>query len=120
MFKDTALSSELIQDFLETHYRVHQHGPDVRPLVLRVGLASASLAALHQAHGVDCSAFLTAFNPFAKQWDDAGNLKRQAELKQELSGRSLTFLAGIAEKDKFAPISGILEKKMETNHDHCT
>ena len=94
MFPDTALSTELIQAFLETHYRVHQHEPDVPPLTLRVGQASAGLAALHRSHGVDCSAFLTAYNPFAQKVDEEVNLKRQEDLTQELSSRSLTFLPG--------------------------
>ena len=94
MFQDTALSPELIQAFLETHYRVHQHGPDAPPLTLRVGHASTGLVALHHAHGVDRSAFLTAYNPFAKQVKAEANLKRQEDLRQELSSRSLIFLPG--------------------------
>ena len=94
MFQDTALSPELIQAFLETHYRVHQDGPDAPPLTLRVGQASAGLAALHRTHSVDCSAFLTAYNPFAKKVDDASNLQRQAALKQEVNRRSLVLLPG--------------------------
>ncbi len=94
MFQDTALSPKLIQAFLKTHYRVHEHGPDVPPLTLRVGQASAGLAALHQTHGVDGSAFLTAYNPYAKKADEKVNQNRQEDLKQELSGRSLTFLPG--------------------------
>lgn len=94
MFPDTALSPELIQAFLETHYRVHQQGPDAPPLTLRVGQASAVLAALHQAHGVDCGAFLTAYNPFAQKVDETSNQSRQEDLRQELSSRSLIFLPG--------------------------
>ncbi len=94
MFQDTALTPELIQAFLETHYRGHQYGPDMPPLTLRVGQASAGLAALHRTHSVDCSAFLTAYNPFAKKVKAEVNQKRQEELKQELSSRSLTFLPG--------------------------
>ena len=94
MFPDTALSPELIQAFLETHYRVHQNGPDVPPLTLRVGETSAGLIALHRTYSVDCSAFLTAYNPFAQKVDDATNLKRQEALKEELSIRSLVFLPG--------------------------
>ena len=94
MFQDTALSPELIQAFLETHYRVHQHGSVVPTMTLRVGDASPDLIALHRTHGVDCSAFLTASNPFAQQVDDASNLERQEALKQEVSRRSLVFLHG--------------------------
>ena len=94
MFPDTALSTDLIQAFLETHYRVHQDVPDAPPLTLRVGEASPDLIALHRTHGVDCSTFLTAYNPFAKKVDDASNLQRQEALKQEVSRRSLIFLPG--------------------------
>jgi hypothetical protein len=94
LFQDTALSPELIQAFLETHYRVHQHGSVVPTMTLRVGDASPDLIALHRKHGVDCSAFLTAYNPFAKKVDDASNLQRQEALKQEVSRRSLVFLHG--------------------------
>ena len=94
MFPDTALSTDLIQAFLETHYRVHQDVPDAPPLTLRVGQASAALTALHRTHGVDCSAFLTAYNPFAQQVDDASNLQRQEALMQEVIRRSLVFLHG--------------------------
>jgi hypothetical protein len=97
LFLDTALSTELIQAFLETHYRVHQHGPDVPPLTLQVGEASPDLIALHRTHGVDCSAFLTAYNPFAKKVDEASNLQRQEALKQEVSRRSLVFLPGVGQ-----------------------
>ena len=94
MFPDTALSTDLIQAFLETHYRVHQHGSVVPTMTLRVGDASPDLIVLHRTHGVDCSAFLTAYNPFAQQVDDASNLERQEALKQEVSRRSLVFLHG--------------------------
>jgi hypothetical protein len=94
LFPDTALSPDLIQAFLETHYRVHQDVPDAPPLTLRVGEASAALIALHRTYSVDCSAFLTAYNPFAKKVDDASNLQRQEALKQEISSRSLVFLPG--------------------------
>ena len=94
MFPDTALSTDLIQAFLETHYRVHQNGPDVPPLTLRVGETSAGLIALHRTYSVDCSAFLTAYNPFAQKVDEAVNLKRQEELKEEIGRRSLRFLPG--------------------------
>ncbi len=94
MFPDTALSTELIQAFLETHYRVHQNGPDAPPLTLRVGETSGGLIALHRTHSVDCSAFLTAYNPLAKKVGDASNLQRQEALRQEVSCRSLVFLPG--------------------------
>lgn len=94
MFPDTALPTELIQAFVQTHYRVHPDGPLAPSMTLRVGHASAGLAALHQAHGVDCSAFITAYNPFARKVEEGSNLQRQQALEQELGSRRLDILRG--------------------------
>lgn len=97
MFQDTALSNELIQAFMETHYRIHQVRSEVPPLTLRVGQANADLIDLHHAHGVNCSAVITAYNPHAQKVDESSNLRRQDNLKQELSSQSLVFFAAEGE-----------------------
>ena len=42
---------------------------------LRVGRASAELLAAHKRRRTDCSAFLTACNPFSQPVDAAANAK---------------------------------------------
>jgi hypothetical protein len=82
-----------IQAYLKTEYRVHgEHG-----FTLRVGEASADLLSAHRLQLADCSAFLTACNPFSEPFDAAANAARQAALARELSGRGLTFVPGIGQ-----------------------
>ncbi len=69
------------------------HGPP--GFTLRVGSASADLLRAHARHGADCSAFLTACNPFSRSLDAQTNAARQAALAQTLTGRGLAFLPGV-------------------------
>lgn len=93
MFSASAIDPRTVQAYLETEYRVHGEPG----FTLRVGQASADLLSAHKRHKVDCSAFLTACNPFSEQSDAAANSARQAALAKELSRRSLTFLPGIGQ-----------------------
>ena len=80
-----------VQAYLETDYRVH--GP--AGFTLRVGSPSADLLRAHARHGADCSAFLTACNPFSRPLDAKANAARQAALAETLTGRGLAFLPGV-------------------------
>lgn len=93
MFSDSAIDRNTIQAYLETDYRVHG---DVSS-TLRVGVVCPELAALHQGHQADCSAFITACNPFSQAFDEAANAERQAALARELTQRSLTFIDGVGQ-----------------------
>jgi len=94
LFSASVIDRELIQAYLETHYHVHGDAP----ATLRVGEPNAPLAALHDASGVTCSAFITAWNPFSRQArDDATNARRQAALACELTRRGLAFIDGIGQ-----------------------
>jgi len=66
-------------------------------VTLRVGVACPELMALHRAHRADCSAFVTACNPFSQAFDEAANAERQATLARELKQRSLTFIDGVGQ-----------------------
>ncbi len=50
------------------------------PFVLHIDVPSAALLDCHRAHGVDCSAFLTAANPAAVQRGAADNERAHARL----------------------------------------
>ena len=97
--KDVVLSSDsqidpsTIQAYLETEYCVHGDAT----AILQIGVACAELADLHQAHAVDCSAFITACNPFSKVLDDAANAERRTSLARELKRRRLCFIDGIGQ-----------------------
>ena len=93
VFSESAIDPRTVQAYLETEYRVHGEPG----LTLRVGQASPDLLSAHKLHKADCSAFLTACNPFSEPFDAAANAARQAALAKELSRRSLIFLPGIGQ-----------------------
>ena len=93
MFQNSAISQSSIQAYLETNYHVH----DATPLILKVGVANAGLAALHKTHSVESSAYVTACNPCSQALDDSANDARQAVLVRELKQHSLTYIKGIGQ-----------------------
>lgn len=64
------------------------------PFVLRIGERSAELAALHAAHGVRSSAFVTAWNPFGMLQPDALNRRAQARLEREIDEHGYAMYGG--------------------------
>ena len=91
---DSTGCDRLLAAFLAAHYKV---SGTARPFVLRVGHPSAELAAVHLAHGVNCSAFITAWNPGSVSRPEAINRASQARLESELAASGATLLAGIGE-----------------------
>jgi len=87
------LPSDLITAYRQTHYRVFSP----RPFILRIDTASEQLAAVHRARGVECSAFLTAWNPHSRIASRSLNATSQEDLRSELARRDLTILEGIGE-----------------------
>ena len=87
------ISPDTRQAFLDTHYRVL----GATPFVLRINARCAPLAALHQRHGVSCSAFITACNPYCRPLADDDNAQRHAALRDELARRGIPHLEGIGQ-----------------------
>lgn len=88
---ETSIDASTANAFRETEYRVHGD----EPFTLKVGEVCPALAAVHKRHRVDCSAYITAFNPFSQILDDKANAERHAALGQELGRRSLASIEGI-------------------------
>jgi hypothetical protein len=61
---------------------------------MKVDVASADLLACHRAHGVDCSAFLSACNPGGRLQCAADNAAAHARLRELLRTRGYAVLAG--------------------------
>ena len=93
MFPDSVIDQRSIQAYLETNYYVHSDAP----LTLNIGVANPTLAALHKAHRIESSAFVTACNPFSQAFDESANAARQAALARELQQRSLSYIEGIGQ-----------------------
>jgi hypothetical protein len=88
---DTAIDRDTVQAYQETEYRVSAP----MDITLRIGEATASLAELHRRHGVQASAFITAWNPFGRTTSDERNVERQQALARDLQQLRLANLAGI-------------------------
>ncbi len=91
MFSASIIDPHTVRAYTETEYRVHGEPG----FTLRVGVASADLLAAHARQGVDCSAYLTAWNPFSRKTDHATNAARQAELVDALSRLGLVCMPGL-------------------------
>jgi hypothetical protein len=92
--KKFASDSGLLAAYRAAHYKVTD---TATPFVLRVGHRSAELAALHLASGVNCSAFITAWNPRSVPRSESLNRALQQRLESELAAMRLTLRAGIGE-----------------------
>ena len=90
---ESIIDAGTVQAFRETEYRVHGG----EPFTLRVGETCSALAAAHKRHRVECSAYITACNPFSQILDDEANAERHAALGREISQRSLASIEGIGQ-----------------------
>lgn len=73
------LDSALIQAYLETDYHVSTPAP----FIIRIGELCEPLIELHKQHGVDCSAFITSWNPYGVDIGEAINQRRLSTLREE-------------------------------------
>ena len=93
LFSASVIDPSTVQAYLETEYRVHgQPG-----FALRIDQASADLLRLQQEHGAECSAFLSACNPFSRPCTDEENAARCVALTQELRRRGFEFLPWVGQ-----------------------
>lgn len=90
----SALPRELIQAYRETNYRVHLGAEDVESFILKVATLSEPLERLHRKSSVDCSAFITACNPWSRPTSDGENTQRMDDLMKILQARSLRWHPG--------------------------
>ncbi len=89
----SAIPPDLIQAYNETGFRIL----GLQGFTLRIGSFSNELLVSHKCNRVDCSAFLTACNPYSKELTDKANQERQQELARLLSTRGLKFDEGIGQ-----------------------
>lgn len=93
MSERTSLPAALIRAYRETHYGISSRSR----LTLVVDQQSHALIDLHRDHDVDCSAFITACNPYSAELSAERNAERQAELARELQQLGLTFAEGVGQ-----------------------
>ena len=81
---ESKIALEKIRAYRATDYRLGHTDKDI---VLAVGLRSCQLAQLFATKGVNCGAFLTAYNPRGSQQTDSQNELAHAKLAAKLKNR---------------------------------
>ena len=81
MAETTQIHPDKVRAYLATDYRLGHAAQDI---VLTIGQRSERLAALFAAKGVNCGAFLTAYNPRGTLQPEAANHLAHAQLATQL------------------------------------
>ena len=92
----TQIHPDKVRAFLATDYRLGHTSQDI---VLTIGQRSERLAALFDAKGVDCGAFLTAYNPQSTIQPDAINDRAHAELAAKLQELGILAIEGTGSEE---------------------
>jgi hypothetical protein len=91
MSETTQINPEKVRAYLATDYRVGHTDKDI---ILNIGKRSERLAVLFASRGVDCGAFITAYNPRGTIQTDEANNKAHAKLLVEIERFGLTSIEG--------------------------
>ena len=81
MAETTQIHPDKVRAYLATDYRL---GHTAQDIVLTIGKRSDRLAALFATKGVNCGAFLTAYNPRGALQPEAANQLAHAQLATQL------------------------------------
>ena len=91
MAETTQIHPDKVRAYLATDYRL---GHTAQDIVLTIGKRSDRLAALFAAKGVNCGAFLTAYNPRGTLQPEAANHLAHAQLATQLEQLGHEVIAG--------------------------
>ena len=91
MAETTQIHPDKVRAYLATDYRLGHAAQDI---VLTIGQRSERLAALFAAKGVNCGAFLTAYNPRSTIQPDEVNDRAHAQLAAKLQELGLQAIEG--------------------------
>ena len=86
------IEASLIAAYRATHYCVTGTYP---PFLLRADSHCPDLEACHRAHGVECSAFVTAWNPLSRPTSLEENVAAQARLEARLRASDVVVIEGL-------------------------
>ena len=87
----SVIHTEKVRAYLATDYRL---GHTENDIILNIGKRSERLAVLFKSRGVDCGAFITAYNPRGTIQTDEANNKAHAKLLDEIEWFGLTSIEG--------------------------
>ena len=89
----SAVDLKMIQAYRETEYCVLGDNK----FTLKVDQLNNALMAAHKQYGVDCSTFITAYNPYSQTCDATQNVKLNQRLSDELKASGLKFIDAIGQ-----------------------
>lgn len=90
MINSSVISSETIQAYRETEFRVFSEAS----FVLKIFEKCEDLMGLYKKHRSETSAFITACNPLGGLLSNEKNSDLQKQLEEEIQFRGLTCIAG--------------------------
>ena len=91
MSETTQIRPDKIRAYLVTDYRLGHTDNDI---ILNIGKRSERLAVLFASGGVDCGAFITAYNPRGTTQSDEANNQAHAQLAGEIEKLGLASIEG--------------------------
>jgi hypothetical protein len=92
---ETMSQPDTLQAYRETHYEVHADDAlGSAAFSLKIDAVCEELMKVYAHHEVDCSAYLTACNPYSDLRDENRNPARQAALHAEIEKRGLRCFPG--------------------------
>ena len=95
---ETMIPPDTLRAYRETHYKVYRDDtPADLAFTLEIDVVCDDLIKVYAHHEVDCSAYLTACNPYSRQCDERHNADRQRELRAEIERRGLRCLSGVGQ-----------------------
>lgn len=90
------IQPDTLQAYRATHYEVHADDAlGSAAFSLKIDAVCEELMKVYAHHEVDCSAYLTACNPYSDRGDENRNPARQAALHAEIEKRGLRCFPGL-------------------------
>jgi hypothetical protein len=91
MAETTQIHPDKIRAYMATDYRLGHTDNDI---IMTIGKRSERLAVLFASQGVDCGAFITAYNPRGATQSDEANDQAHARLAGEIERLGLASIEG--------------------------
>jgi hypothetical protein len=88
---ETQIAADKIRAFRASDYQIGFSG---QAIVLQPGLRSAQVAQLFALHGVNCGAFITAYNPRGAQRSTTENEQAHQQLLTHIESQGFKYLEG--------------------------
>ena len=93
LLAESIIDANTVHAYRETEYRVYGE----QPFTMKVDDPCPELEVAHRRHRVDCSAYLTACNPYSQVLTDKSNAERHAALGRSIDLDQRTAIEGVGQ-----------------------